>query len=474
MSFLNPGAARAGAAAARLADEQAAQARETYGYGRREYNLGKPLMFQQYREASLAPAKIESAGSRAKTDVALGFQRAKEAAGNDLMAQGGSPADSGFQGRVLSTALNKAQAGAFAGDSARRAERQYRSSLAQSLMQRPLGLMQAGLQGVGMAAQIHQNDPRQGLFGVPGLSLARGGRIYAPMGGRLPYPDDARGEGIGRGAGMAVRDPNPPRDVAMMRGADGVAHDPALRGPDTGGALSGPGTETSDSIDARLSHGEYVNPAFVGEALGTPAQDAIVEVSRQAQMGEPMALSDLMKLMRVIASFRSTQQGAPKRTAGEAPQAQGAQGPMLPSPAAMVAARGGGTIVRRLGMAPPVRAAGGGLFDLARRGAGLFRNEPERLQTDYAADAPTSEQPIYADREAAMAQGADMARSARGPAPGPAEQPLPWWGNFQDVPYQGRGKTSLRNVAKMAAKIYAGVGARHGGGVGAGLQARRA
>jgi len=258
--------------------------------------------------------------------------------------------------------------------------------------------------------------------------------------------------------------------VPMMRGPDGAAHDPSMRGPDMGGALSGPGTETSDSIPAQLSHGEYVNPAFVGEALGTPAQDAIVEVTRQAQMGEPMALDDLMKLLRVIASFRSTQNGVPKRTAGEAPQAPGGQGPPLPSAESFVADRGGGTIVRRLGMARPVRAAGGGLFDLVHRGAGLFRDDqPARLQTDYAADAPTSEQPIYADREAAMAQGVDQARGAGQAAPG-ASPPTPWYGRFEEVPYRGRGKTSLRNLGRLVASVMAGApGGAHGGRVGAGL-----
>lgn len=449
--ILNPGGVEAGEASARLSDEQArllrqlaGQAGTVFGYGKGEYEANQPLI-RDMRDRAMyvgSEAGQRSEAGRATADVSRAYTQAKEAEQRDLMRMGANPNDPASRAVGGAGLVRLASAKAGAGDMARRSARNEGYGLTKFLSGRESGYLSGGMQGLsqaasgfGQAAQTAQQDPRQGLFGVPGLSLKRGGAIRAPMGGSVPGEEPM--EPGGPGAGI-VRDPNPSRTVSMVQGPDG-AYSPEQRPPDAGGEITGPGTETSDSIPANLSHGEYVLPAFVGEAMGTPATDALVEMSRQAREGDPMATDDLMKLLKTIAGFKSTSQGVPQRVAGQEPQPPAS--PTRGVGLGHIKARGGGRIVRRHGMAP-VRAAGGGIVDNIM---GLVRHRDMMEPSASGSATPV-------------------------PPSGFPDERTPWWGRFEGGARSERpGQSSVRGIARLAAAAMAS----KGGHVGAGIYARR-
>jgi hypothetical protein len=387
-----------------------------------------------------------------------------------------------------------------------------REATAANLVGTGMQAQASAIGGFGGAAQTAQQDPRQGLFGVPGLQLRRGGHIRprrvqalrAPAGGAVPYeqPRQALGMGTGDGAGGPTQDPPQyaeAREIPMMRGPDGVFRPPAERGADMGGHLTGPGTETSDSIDAEVSHDEYINPAFVTKTVGTPVLDAIVEAARGAQSGDPAARSDVMKLLRTVSAFRSTAPGqAPTRVAGQAPmggEMAMARGGYVRQP---IRAQAGGQAMfaggqpntsrtmppmrsaqvgapqrppQRLGMGappmpppaapqrPPVRAAQGGILDE------ILRQQGDEAQ----ASNPQATRPMldWQDTESGAA-GASSPQGQAPPAPGGPD----FMGGMSDILMERRGqptaqgpyRSSIRRGVELAGKAM-GMGAARGGRV---------
>jgi hypothetical protein len=53
----------------------------------------------------------------------------------------------------------------------------------------------------------------------------------------------------------------------------------------SGGRVEGPGTGTSDSIPAMLSHGEYVMPADTVKAMGLPMLNAMKDATHTSSTG---------------------------------------------------------------------------------------------------------------------------------------------------------------------------------------------
>ena len=433
--------------------EALALAREEADRLRREAALNAPAMARLRRRANFGAADASRLRDRASTDESLAYRRNREAGLQEAGRIGLNPGDPAFGRARTSTAVNRATNVAGLQDQSVNRGRAQADVIAAGLAGQNVSLtgaanttLGAGALGLGLT-NAASGQPGQGLFGVPGLTLKSGGHvrgraIMAPQGGAV-----APAAGPGRGI---IQDPlelGPARDIPLVKGPDGSFASPDARPPGVGGHITGPGTETSDSIPAQLSHGEYVQPAFVASTIGTPAQDAIVEVSRLALDGDPEAHEDVRKLVKTIASFKSTAKGAPSRTAGESPtdtQAEQApaSGPRLSHGGQNIrqAAGGGRAIVQR--PRAVIRAAHGGGF-----GERLF-GEPDI--GGYLTGTP-----------------------GELPPPGPIIEPKPedemdassfldFLGTVGTAPPRKRNQTSILGTAGKIAQIV-GAFAAHGG-----------
>lgn len=342
--FINPGGVAAAQQSQELTGASAEMLAQLGRMAQEEYRLGAPIRAQQRREAMITPEKIQAAKDRFRTQEKIAYGAGDVARKQELMRMGLNPGDPGYGATTSGNAVRRAAGVAGGTEQAGRAERQYRLGVGSGVSGiEGLQALSSAATGLTSAAQTAQTGTVGGLFGT-GITLTKhGGRISAPHGGAVPEPEQYAGA----------------RDIPMVKSPDGSFSSPTgPTGP--GGQITGPGTETSDSIPAALSHGEYIQPAFVSQTIGTPAQDSIVEVARLAQIGDPDGKMDVMKLLKTIAGFKSTDQGAPQRTAGNAPDPGGAQQPSR-LPARPPQAAYGGKMQRYAQGGRVVRAATGGV-----------------------------------------------------------------------------------------------------------------
>ncbi len=348
------GGAYGGQSAAAL-EELARISREEWDLSRAEYEENRPLL-EQLRKEGLYDKEAEAeVRGRSSAEIERNFEAATKA--HEMkMSRFQQLSDPSYQAASTTGQIQKAKAKSGFVDQAVRGEKERRTQIAAGITGRQNPSMKGAagsladvvsgygnLQKTAYDQRIAMRDS-QNLFGIPGfsVSLKRGGHIKA----------------AGGGVGMPIQDPqqyDENRDVPMMKRPDGSFSAPTDPGNDTIGHLTGPGTETSDSIPAQLSHGEYVMPAFAVTYFGTEKIDKMVEKAREG-MGEEPAEGE-----------------APSRVAGEEPQGD-------------VEAAGGGlaqrdpatdfsnSIIarkrhRRSGAGMPIRAAGGGWTDILLGGA---------------------------------------------------------------------------------------------------------
>jgi hypothetical protein len=344
-----------GGQSAAALEELARISREQWDLSRAEYEDNRPLLDQLRREGIYDKEVETRVRGRSSAEIERNF----EAASRDheiKMSRFQQISDPAYQASGTSGQVQKATAKAGYVDQAVRGEKDRRTQIAAGITGRQNPSMTGAsdslanvvsgygaLQKTAYDQRIAMRDSAN-LFGIPGfsVSLKRGGHIKA----------------AGGGVGMPIQDPqqyDENRDVPMMKHPDGSFSDPNASGDESMGHLTGPGTETSDSIPAQLSHGEYVLPAFAVTYLGTEKIDKMVEKAREG-MGEEPAEGD-----------------APSRVAGENPQGD-------------VEAAGGGiaqrdpatdfsnSIIARkrhrrtLGSGMPIRSANGGLISRAIQG----------------------------------------------------------------------------------------------------------
>ena len=331
------------------------------------------------------PNAVEAARTRSIADVASAYQGAKANTERTLAAQGVNPGDPAARAGSNAGNVNLAAAEVGAGNTGALARETYQTGLQKDVAgaQESLGVArgqvgsertgvaqtrgaiaqgQAGIAGeestigqrgltaeqlgtnaqtnaisglsslaatqtAASTAQQGQQQERSGLLGF----LAKGGKVPLSRGfgvARIPSPRLLQPPRLGlRADSGGVEDPprfGIQRETPQMRGTDG-----ALRSTDAGpaeGHITGPGGETDDKIPALLSHGEYVNPAFVGANLGIHTLDGIVEIARQSDAGDPHARQTAGKLIQTVAGFGIR---PPSRVAGQAPM-MAAPGPLRP------------------------------------------------------------------------------------------------------------------------------------------------
>ncbi len=124
---------------------------------------------------------------------------------------------------------------------------------------RPASMPVAQPMGVPGAAPGAQIDYRTGLPRQPAPQIARVGNAFSD---NKPLPFSL---------GQAQQ-----TDENANAASDLFARTRSFR---SGGEVSGPGTGTSDSIDAKLSDGEYVLPADTVEAIGVEQLDALKDAT---------------------------------------------------------------------------------------------------------------------------------------------------------------------------------------------------
>lgn len=124
----------------------------------------------------------------------------------------------------------------------------------------------------GLVARMKSADAGPATFGSRGLSQLRD---LIPKMQAMGYPQ-----------APTASDPRAAQLQAMIPQMEAMGFKQQPQYFANGGTVRGAGTGTSDSIQARLSHGEYVLPADTVRAVGVGALDAIREATHKPVKGE--------------------------------------------------------------------------------------------------------------------------------------------------------------------------------------------
>jgi len=172
----------------------------------------------------------------------------------------------------------------------------------------------------------------------------------------------------------------------------------------SGGRVKGPGSGTSDSVPAMLSHGEYVMPADTVRKVGAGKLDAIKNATHN-----PMGGMTEMGMG-----------GLPHMAGGGVVPAT--QAPV--DPQAAQAASDRDAIEQSFSMQNPLVAAGADLATLPGRAFGGAYNTAARLPNAFGANLPTiaDNSPFFGGNSASMTPYYDKLRAG---APAPAATPAP-------------------------------------------------
>ena len=285
-------------------------------------------------EAEITPERITAARARATADVESEYTRALDEQERRNLLMGIDPSSPAAQAQRQRLQLGRSTQRVGASNTAALNERRYRTGLG-------LNISSTGLAALGPApTAVLSPTPTPGLAPVPTAQIGQSPSFFLPN----PAPGSflatgamqgilGAGQGLGSlagtqyaGAGVANQ-PSPffpnfnftvkegghiRRGFGLNSGRISVPRLPGAGNPedrvlipaeahraDEGGRITGPGTETSDSVPALLSTNEYVIPAFATTFYGTDKFDKMVEKARQ---GSP---------------------DTPRRIAGEPPQAPG-------------------------------------------------------------------------------------------------------------------------------------------------------
>jgi hypothetical protein len=244
--------------------------------------------------------------------------------------------------------------------------------------------------------------------------------------------------------------------TAAMPAPDGTTMLGDPNDPESHGHITGPGGPTDDAIDAKLSAGEYVDPAFSVDVFGVPFFDTVTEVARLTQQGDPEGKADAMKIIATVAKIGSKVR-APSRTAEM--QGPGMMPPAAPEP---------------MMDQQPQHLAGGGM---------PVENYSEVRQPDHLADVSQrfgvnlqnpgdAESGAYAPTT--NAPRADPETSHLAPPPSiPAADKSMWQGILNDNsaptiagPPKAAGVTQTKEQAQNMMMALAAAAAKHGGSVG--------
>lgn len=242
------------------------------------------------------PAYVSSQGVQATADVASAYQGAKAANERALAAQGVNPGDPAAVAGSNATAVNLAAQEAGASNVAQRAARQQQLVVGSGAVGQGTGLQATGANientsaGVseglgGQQASLLNSQQQQNTSLIPSFSIKKGGKV--PRKGFRP---------------------------STMRTPEGQVL-PTSAGP-ARGHIDGPGTGTSDDVDAKLSAGEYVLTAKATKAVGPETLDRLTELGHRAHT-DPQAAQQLKDVVRRVhaGGFR-----APTRIAGQEPR----------------------------------------------------------------------------------------------------------------------------------------------------------
>jgi len=227
-----------------------------------------PVLQKYAAEASEGvKADIDGVTSRASADVVQAFDKARGIARRNMLRYGANPGDANFAENERKFALEQAKADAMGVNTARETERRYADETTRRMRENVMNFAR-GIPGqsagiAGSAAQGYGNMANQSLQDAAGVSRFVAGLPWDKIGNKV----FSRPGGVPTYAGNTYADPS----TALH-----FAEQDALFKAD-GGPVEGPGTETSDSIPARLSDGEYVIPADVVKKKGTEFFDKLLD-----------------------------------------------------------------------------------------------------------------------------------------------------------------------------------------------------
>jgi hypothetical protein len=329
------------------------QGRSTIGEGQeirrqaqQEYGTQAGLRDQMISEGTITPGKLDVARSGAMADVAAAYRGAKSARDRSNAAMGINPGDPGAQGGDNAASVGLAAAQVGTGNAAALAERKYRTEVGAtaigqeqarqgiastaegvggSIVGAGAGLESAGFAGQGVGYGAQTAGAKSLASATSGLMGA--GRMYGESGSGLEKIGAAQTQlqagqeqqqtsliptfSLSRGGKISRMGFRP----SVMRTHDGRIF--PTRTAVAQGQISGPGTGTSDGVEAHLSDGEYVQTAKSTKAIGPRTLDTLTEIGHRAATGDPKGAKHLKRVVRAIhgAGFR-----APERVAGKEPR----------------------------------------------------------------------------------------------------------------------------------------------------------
>lgn len=257
------------------------------------------------------PAEQEAAAGRATADVVQAYDRNKASLSRGMRGFGikmNSPAALSTMSKM---SIDQAEAEAGAANKARenvklqgRAMRMDAASLG-----RNMAANQATSAGVAinagnsanagnnstMQTQLAANDSARGWYQGAVGAYGTAGNIYGQeYNARLNAWDAENSQsnsmwgGIGQVAGLAasfIKDGGHINDDGAVERDGEVVSAGAVVDATSGGEINGPGTETSDSVDAKLSKGEYVLNAEAVKQVGVKKLDKMNRKGLQARYG---------------------------------------------------------------------------------------------------------------------------------------------------------------------------------------------
>lgn len=260
--------------ASRALQDLAGIAQEQWDAYEREF---LPVAGELREEAQLTPARMQRAAQTAGASAEQQFSRADDIRSRNLSRMGVNPGSGRFAGQERSAALGRAAGVTQATNAARRAQRQRSDQIRGGLLGTGTNISGQASQATGNVAQGYGSLASQ-QYGREQGALDRGSRFLETL---WPY---ARGGPVRRGyaeGGAVDAEQTQPGWLEMPTDARGG--DPAQEG----GELHGPGTGTSDTIEARVSDGEYIIPEYAVRFYGTKKLD---DMLKKAAENNPEAL----------------------------------------------------------------------------------------------------------------------------------------------------------------------------------------
>lgn len=241
-----------GKRAADAADRQADLAEEQWEYYKENY---QPLETELISEAQKGvDPNLEA--SKASADVIQSFDKAREMEGRELGRYGINPNSGRFVGSNRASTINQSVADAGAQTKGRRYAKE--ATFARRL---DVANMGKGIPSQVSASLYRSGAQNQNLAGMYGNDAAAGarslGRMYSTYQQNQNNNPDLLGPDVYQNYDLP--DYSDEDIYTDDWGGDNYAH---------GGLVSGPGTETSDSIPANISDGEFVMNADTVKHFG--------------------------------------------------------------------------------------------------------------------------------------------------------------------------------------------------------------